>query len=78
MTVASTGRDAVAFSIFLGDKVYPFSLRRTNLKNCIVKRESGCSFHSNGFDKTMSSHDHWPWLNPPTSSLTLPYHGSIS
>jgi hypothetical protein len=30
MTVVSTGRGAVDFSIFLGDKVYPFSLKRTN------------------------------------------------
>jgi len=30
MTVASTGRDAVGFPIFLGDKMYLFSLKRTN------------------------------------------------
>ena len=30
MTVASTGCDTVGFSIFLGDKVYLYSLRRTN------------------------------------------------
>ena len=51
MTVTSTGHDAVDFSIFLGDKVYPFSSRRTNSKKYIVKRESGCPFHSNRFDK---------------------------
>ena len=36
--VASIGRDKVGLSIFLGDKVYTFSPRRTNSKNGSVKK----------------------------------------
>ena len=49
--VASIGRDKVGLSIFLGDKVYRFSSRKTNLKNDGVKKRFRCRFHISGFKK---------------------------
>jgi len=60
--VASIGRDKVGLSIFLGDRIYRFSLRKTNLKNDSVKKRFRCPVHI-GFEGRTTSHDLRPWLN---------------